>query len=67
MADKKISDLTSNPTITGFEEIPLEKDNENFKNTFNDLKEFIGSGTNVEGGNASSIYLNSQIIDGGNA
>ena len=39
--DKKISDLTSNPTITGLEEIPLEKSDQNFKNTFDDLKTYV--------------------------
>ena len=39
--DKKISDLTSNPTITGLEEIPLEKSDQNYKNTFDDLKAYV--------------------------
>jgi len=67
MADSTIGNLTENTTIVGTEELAIEKSGSNFKNTFNDLKEFIGSGINIEGGNASSIYLNSQIIDGGNA
>jgi hypothetical protein len=68
MADKKISDLTQNPTITGEEEMALEKSGANFKSTFEEFKTWLGVGdSNIEGGNSQSIYLQSQIIDGGDS
>ena len=36
--DKKISELTSNPTINGSEEIAEERGGSNYKNTLQDVK-----------------------------
>lgn len=41
MADQKISDLTQNPSITGLEELPSERDGANFKQTIDEVKTFI--------------------------
>ena len=39
--DKKISELTQNPSIDGSEEIAEERGGSNYKNTFTDLKDWI--------------------------
>jgi hypothetical protein len=66
--DKKISELTENPSINGSEEIATERGGSNYKNTYEDLKTWIGVGdNNIEGGNSSSIYLTNQVINGGNS
>ena len=39
--DKKISELTENPSIDGSEEIAEERGGSNYKNTFTDLKDWI--------------------------
>ena len=36
--DKKISELTENPSIDGSEEIAEERGGSNYKNTFTDVK-----------------------------
>lgn len=41
MADSTIGNLTENTTITGTEELAIEKSDQNFKNTFDDLKTYI--------------------------
>ena len=41
MADQTISSLTQNPSITGTEEMAIEKDGLNFKNTFLQLKDWF--------------------------
>lgn len=42
MADQKISALTANPSIDGTEEFPVAKGGANFKNTLQELKDWIG-------------------------
>ncbi len=41
MADKKISELTANPSITGAEQLPLSKSGSNYRNTFAELRTYI--------------------------
>ena len=41
MADKKISELNQNPSITGSEEIAEERGGSNYKNTFTQLKDWV--------------------------
>ena len=67
--DKKISELSINDNIDGTEEIVEAKNGENFKNTLNQVKDWISEGIsmNIDGGSANNVYLNSQSIDGGNA
>ena len=45
--DKKISELTSNPTINGSEEIAEERGGSNYKNTLQDVKTFVKDGLNT--------------------
>jgi len=67
--DKKISELSINDNIDGTEEIVEAKNGENFKNTLNQVKDWISEdiSINIDGGSANSVYLNEQSIDGGNA
>ena len=45
--DKKISELDVNPSITGTEEVPTERNSSNYKNTYTSLKTWILSGLNI--------------------
>ena len=45
--DKKISELTLNPTINGSEEIAEERGGSNYKNTLEDVKVFVKDGLNT--------------------
>jgi len=48
MADnKKISELTQNPSINGTEETATERGGANYKNTWNDLKTWVLDGLNI--------------------
>jgi len=47
--DKKISDLTSNPAISGSEEIAEERGGSNYKNTLEDIKTWVLEGVETEG------------------
>ena len=65
MPDKNISELTDIPALIGTEELALERGASNYKATVEDLKQFIDVGRNIDGVNALSVYLASQVIDGG--
>ncbi len=43
MADKKISDLLQNPSLTGTEELATERGGSNYKNTYEQLKVWLQS------------------------
>lgn len=47
MADKKISDLTNNPSINGTEEIAEERGGSNYKNNLADVKTYVKDGLNT--------------------
>ena len=42
--DKKISELDVNPSITGAEEVPTERNSSNYKNTYDSLKTWVLDG-----------------------
>lgn len=70
--NKKISELTQNQTITGAEEMALERNDSNYKNKLSEIRDWIESQINtgvgdLDGGSASTVYLVSQVIDGGSA
>lgn len=70
--NKKISELTQNQTITGTEEMALERNDSNYKNKLSEIRDWIESQINtgvgdLDGGAASTVYLVSQVIDGGSA
>lgn len=70
--NKKISELTQNQTITGTEEMALERNDSNYKNKLSEIRDWIESQINtgvgdLDGGSASTVYLVSQVIDGGSA
>tara|TARA_R110000824_G_scaffold53424_1_gene147924 strand:+ start:64 stop:486 length:423 start_codon:yes stop_codon:yes gene_type:complete len=64
--DKKISDLTQNPTINGSEEIAEERGGSNYKNTLQDVKTWVLEDV-VSGGIVDSVNGKSEadvVIDG---
>ena len=64
--DKKISELTENPSIDGSEEIAEERGGSNYKNTFTDLKDWIltfVTTTFIQGVRPLKT-VNSETIDG---
>lgn len=66
--DQKISELTPIPNLTGLAEVATTRNGSNYKMTINQIKSFVEViNGNIEGGNAHSIYVADQLIDGGNA
>ena len=73
--DKKISDLTQNPTINGSEEIAEERGGSNYKNTLQDVKTWVledvvsgGIVDSVNGKSEADVVLygtDINLIDGG--
>ena len=71
MSDKRISDLPEDINITGGENLVTEEQGGNFRVSLLVVKDwvltFVNSNSNIDGGSANSVYLSSQVIDGGNA
>jgi hypothetical protein len=66
--DKRISELTPIPNVTGLGEVATTRNGSSYKMTINQIKSFVETmNGNIEGGNAFSIYVADQLIDGGNA
>lgn len=67
--DKKISDLTLNPSIDGSEDIPTEKGGSNFKNTYTGLKTWLQGVLNFGVTNAANgLNKNNGVVElGGEA
>lgn len=69
MANKKISQLPLDSTITGNENLVNQDGITNYRVPLSSIRDWILSffSSNIDGGNSNSVYLSNQIIDGGNS